>query len=169
MTWSILVTVPGRERGVAATLALAGGMAFCPLVRLSRRRIAPMFPGYLFAILDAATQYAIEEIDGVRVMVVNERAAILSNDTMGEIRRHAESLAQAWRQPFRKGDRVIVTDLGGVWESVEGLVARLDSHENVVLEAFLPEPAPSRAPGRPRIVRMTLPAQWLEPANPRVA
>jgi hypothetical protein len=52
---------------------------------------------------------------------------------------------------------VEISDLGGTWEGVRGLIARLDGADRVTIEAILPS----------RQMRLTLPAAWLEPVHPQ--
>lgn len=96
--------------------------------------IAPLFPHYLFVLLDETDNWsAIRSTRGVSKMVrFNGVPASLEHHIIEELQRHCARLNGLAPEPIYKvGDRVVVTD--GCFKELEAIVTATNGDERVIL------------------------------------
>lgn len=96
--------------------------------------IAPLFPHYLFILLDETDNWsAIRSTRGVSKMVrFNGIPASLDHHMVEELQRHCAKLNGLAAEPIYKiGDRVVVTD--GCFKELEAIVTATNGEERVIL------------------------------------
>jgi transcriptional antiterminator RfaH len=142
--WYVVQTQPHAESKAAAHLARQGFDTYLPRI-LKRRRharrvdtvAAPLFPRYMFVIVDVAAQRwrAIQSTIGVSRLVCNgERPAPISAQVIDELRRREDDrgfVKLEQRPRFASGDKVRVLD--GVFSTCLGLFEGMTDGERVTI------------------------------------
>lgn len=145
--WHILLTEPGQETTAAAGLIARRYAPYLPTFKRSerarggaKRRVVerPLFPGYLFLLIDRAQadlrSARIRAIPGVRdwlmVGTSAECRAILSDREMVEVKKaDARINRQKPKLPFDVGSKVEIDD--PLWVGQLGTIEQLDDHGRV--------------------------------------
>jgi transcriptional antiterminator RfaH len=109
---------PGEEAKLCnaqAALARLGYESYLPLTKTriaghAKTKISPLFPGYIFARIDADRWYPIASTVGVvRVLMCGEAPARLNDRVIDELRRGEVKGFVKLPEPLKRGDRVRVT------------------------------------------------------------
>ncbi|MBR2839024.1 MAG: hypothetical protein IKE55_09590 [Kiritimatiellae bacterium] len=136
--WCVLHVKPRTEKKAAAFLAHDRLWHYLPLLtkvrRVQRRKVrteVPLFPGYVFARLDAESRLAMLKTNLVVRVIPVER----ERELIHQLRQvaHAGRAAPEVRKvpPFREGDLVRVTQ--GPFYGVEGYICRDAGGTSIVL------------------------------------
>lgn len=142
--WAVVNTQPHKERLALQNLERQGYRVYCPLIRRQRshaRRVEevlrPLFPGYLFARVDAEAQRWRPMLStlGVRTLVrCGERLSLIDDAFVQSLKsRELDGVIVRPRSPYRVGQQVRLA--GGPFD---GLVATIiDMHEHERLTVLL--------------------------------
>jgi transcriptional antiterminator RfaH len=141
--WYVVQTHPHAEAKAVAHLHRQGFETYLPLI-LKRRRHArrvetvavPLFPRYLFVIVDIATQRwrAIQSTVGVARLVCNgEQPTALCEQVIDELKSREDDRGFVHLEParFAVGDKVRVLD--GVFSRCHGLFEGMSDRERVTI------------------------------------
>ncbi|MBP0113292.1 transcription termination/antitermination protein NusG [Bradyrhizobium vignae] len=142
--WYVVQTRVNGEVKAAQNLLRQGYEIYLPRY-LRRRRHArkvdfvarPLFPRYMFVLVDAATQRwrSIQSTQGVTRLVCNgEEPAVVAANVLGALRaREDESgfVRMDAGPPFARGDKVRV--LGGAFAMNSGLFDGMSDHDRVAI------------------------------------
>jgi transcriptional antiterminator RfaH len=142
--WYVVQTQPHAEAKAATHLGRQGFDTYLPRI-LKRRRharrvdtvAAPLFPRYMFVVVDVAAQRwrAIQSTVGVSRLVCNgERPAPISTQVIDELRRREDErgfVKLEQRPRFASGDKVRVLD--GVFSTCLGLFEGMTDGERVTI------------------------------------
>src|SRR5690349_9747363 len=121
--WACVQTRPQGERLAACTLGAAGYSVYLPRLRETRRAYGrkietarPLFPGYLFALIELQWHAAAACIGVVRLVRDGDRPARVSDAIIAALKaRETDGLINLQRPPrFLRGDQLRVTR--GVFE-----------------------------------------------------
>lgn len=129
--WFAIHTIGRREAVAASNLASASIETFLPLLRhpvqtkyQSYHSVDPLFPGYLFARFEISNWPLIRKEQGVRVVRVGERPAIVDDWIIEGIRSrmnemgYAESVKRRY-SALEPGDVVVMKS--GAWAGLTGI------------------------------------------------
>ena len=141
--WFALHTRARSERKVVRALERRDIRCFFPVVRRKRRwhdrnklLSCPLFPGYVFARVDAGALPALARIDGVADFVrFGERPALIHDDEIDNMLRFAGALnekgGEASRVQYTDGARVRIA--AGPWSGLEGVVVDAGEPARVII------------------------------------
>lgn len=184
LAWNVVCTESNREETAARHLTRNGLVAYLPRMPVSRRRVAPLFPNYLFVRAEEKhrrrmrlliprfmalrigdvvrslaepmdVEFLIQKMPGIRDLLrIGDRPAMLHDTSIFHIRAFERELFERAFAPFKAGDRVRTSTRAGPWSDLQGVVCRVDKRDRVVINVILPS----------RELTVCLPATWLEPA-----
>jgi transcriptional antiterminator RfaH len=140
--WYLLRTKPGEERRAQDQVSRLAAEVILPMTRGRVRRwsrvvesITPLFPGYLFALLDLEDEHRrLRYTRGLRgIVCFGEEPAVVAERIIGELKqRCAQGPVELPGSAFAAGERVMLVD--GPFGQFEALFERyLSSGERVAV------------------------------------
>jgi transcriptional antiterminator RfaH len=148
--WAVVQVESQCEHVVRLLLMRARYQTYMPRIR-HRRRVAPLFPGYLFVRIVDRWYPVVWTVGVVRLLMSGDQPAVLSEKIMHEIRKREDRdgyvKLPSPKNRLHNGQHVRVTR--GSFEGQIALCQRMSSKDRVwVLLNLLGQKVPVELPGR---------------------
>src|SRR5262245_28195949 len=132
MNWAVVQTEAQREQAVRLLLNRIGFEVYCPRIKV-RKRIKPLFPGYLFTQLGQHFYQVLWTPHVLRLLMSGDQPARLDDSIIAELRRPELGgfvrLSQVDR--IRKGQSVRV--IRGNFQGLTAIHNGMSSHDRVAI------------------------------------